>query len=343
VTVRGEATAISVYDGALVVASNRQTIPLKDTSAAIVLRKGNEADRARPLPPVPRWDEAVAPSSFAVAPEGTGAMLGLAWAPVPGAASYRVQLADDAAMTQVVRSAAVGDARFVVAAPPSGGGTWAWAQVRAVGADGVIGDWSSPRPLRVVHYRLPSGAFLARDGVVVLPRGASLPLSDVEGIDVSYENVRPGPPPPTAPVLYWSRLSGALRLADDVPLRIVHLRDAALGVESRLGLAARQIRADVQMQPREARAVDPIDVRAVVYDPSGRVDVTSEAVTLEAMADLEPVPVAWQRVANVWTGRIGPRRDTARPSVIRVVVKDGLAQEIGRGFVEIGGPSASSR
>ena len=80
-----------------------------------------------------------------------------------------------------------------------------------------------------------------------------------------------------------------------------------------------------------------------MWDPSNRIDVASEAVTLEAMADLDPVPVAWQRMGNVWTGRIGPRRDTGRPSVVRVVVKDGLANEIGRGFVEIGGVNAGTR
>jgi hypothetical protein len=84
-------------------------------------------------------------------------------------------------------------------------------------------------------------------------------------------------------------------------------------------------------------------VRAVVWDPSGRIDVASEAITIDAMADLDGLPVAWQRMANVWTGRIGPRRDTGKPSVVRVVVRDGLREEIGRGFVEIGAPSAGNK
>ena len=239
VTVRGDTTTLSLYDGALVVGSNRQSFPVKD-AGAVVLHKAGEADKARLLPGIPRWDENVVPSSFAVAPEGSGAMLGLAWSAVPGAASYRVQLADDPGMTNIVRSAAVGDARYVVPSPPGGGVAQTWAQVRAVGADGIIGEWSPPHAMRVAHYRLPGGGFVARDGVVVLPQGTSLPLTRPEGIEVSYENVRPGPPPPTAPVLYWSRLSGPLHLSDDAPLRIVHLRDASLGVEARLALAQRQ-------------------------------------------------------------------------------------------------------
>ena len=60
------------------------------------------------------------------------------------------------------------------------------------------------------------------------------------------------------------------------------------------------------------------------------------------MKDLDPVPVAWEHTGNVWTGRIGPRGGTSA-SVVRVIVKDSLGQEIGRGFIEIGAASASTR
>jgi hypothetical protein len=339
VATHGETTALSVYDGALIVGSNNQSFPVKDTTA-LVLRKGADADKARLLPSVPAWDDKNG-SSLAVAPEGVGTMLTLAWTPVPGAVAYRLELAEDPAMTKIVRSTALGDLRFAVPAPAGTAKTWA--HVRAVGADGLLSDWSPARALRVVHYRLPTGAFVARDGVVVLPTGASVVLTDAEAIEIAYENVRPGVPPAAGSVLYWTKLAGALHMADDAPLRIVHLRDAALGIESRLALARRQIRAEVDMQPRRAHASDPIDVRTVVSDPTGRVDVSTEAVTLEATVDLDVVPILWQRSANVWTGRIAPRRDLGRPSVVRVVVKDGLAQEIGRGFVETDSAAAASR
>jgi hypothetical protein len=333
VAVRGETTALSVYEGALVVGSNNQSFAVKD-AGALVLHKGGDADKARLLPGVPAWDD-TSGAALAVAPEGAGAALSLAWAPVAGAVGYRVQVADDPAMTNVRRSVAVGDVRFPVAASAAGGQTWV--QVRAVGTDGIVGDWTAPRALRVVHYRLPSGAFVARDGVVVLPAGASLALTDPDGIEIAYENVRPGVPLATSSALYWTKPTGPLHTADDASLRIVHMRDAAHGIESRVSLARREIRAQVEMAPKHARPSDPIDVRAVVWDPSGRLDVSSEPITLEAMVDLDVVPVVWQRGGNVWTGRIPPRRDMGRPSVVRVVVRDGLAEEIGRGFVETGG------
>jgi len=338
VMARGDTTSVVVYDGAVVVGSNRQSFPVT-AATALVLHKGGDADKSHPVPPVPSWDGAAAggPPSFAVVAEGTNALLGLAWAPASGAASYRVQVGTDAEMSHIVQSAAVGEPHFSLPAPAAG--VHYWAQVRSVGAEGIVGAWSAPRALRVLHYRLPSGAFVARDGVVVLPDGTSLPLTDADGIEISYENLRPDlPPPSAAPSLYWSKLGGPLRLTDDAPMRVAHLRDPGLGVETRVVLARRQLRAEVTLQPTQAQASDPLDVRAVVFDPTGRVDLASESITLEAMVDLDPVAVAWQHAneatRSVWTGRIGPRRFHG-PSVVRVVVKDGLGQEIGRGFVEI--------
>jgi hypothetical protein len=339
VTVHGDVTALAVYEGALVVGSNRQSFPVSDHTA-ILLHKGAEADKTHSLPAVPAWDASASPPSFAVAPEGTAAGVGVAWTPVAGAASYRLLLATDPRMTNLVQRSSVGDPRFT--APEPGPGVRYFAQVRAVGADGLLGEWSPPRAMRVLRYRLPTGAFVARDGVMVLPNGSSVDLLDADGVDIAYENLHPGAPPLAAASLYWSKVNGPLRLLEDAPLRIAHLRDASLGAEGRVALARREVRADVSLSPKIARASDPIDVRVVLLDPTGRVDVASESVSLQALADLDPVAVTWQRAGNVWTGRIGPRRDTG-PSVVRVVANDSLGREIGRGFVEIGSAGARSR
>ena len=279
VTVRGDTTAVAVYEGALLVGSNRQTFPVSNPGALVLHRTG-EAEKSRVLRPAPSWDGAAGPPSFAVVPEGSPATLGIAWAPASGAESYRVQIGTDAEMTRIVQQAAVGDARFSLPAPSPG--IHYFAQVRSVGQDGIVGAWSGARALRVAHYRLPPGAFVARDGAVVLPFGTSLALTDGEGLDLAFETVRPGPPPPSPAVLYWTKLGGPLRLLEDAPVRIAHLRDATLGVEARVMIAQRQLRADVELAPRQAKPRDPIDVRAVVSDPSGHVDVSNEAVSLEA-------------------------------------------------------------
>jgi hypothetical protein len=219
-----------------------------------------------------------------------------------------------------------------------------WVHVRAVGSGGIVGNWSAARPVHVVRYDLPEGAFVAHDGVIVLPKGeyVSVPqpsndsasAPNAEPIQVAYEDVSDLQQRFSIP-LYWGRLAGSLRLSEDAPMRIVHLRDPALGAETRLVLARRELRAYVALAPTNARwPSDPIDARVEVRDPSGRIDVSNESVTLETLLDLTPLSVAWQRSGNTWRGRIAPRL-IGDPSIVRVVVKDGNGSEIGRGFVEL--------
>jgi hypothetical protein len=83
-----------------------------------------------------------------------------------------------------------------------------------------------------------------------------------------------------------------------------------------------------------------VDVRAVVWDPSGRIDGANETVSLKTTLEIDPMVVAWQRTGNVWTAHI-PRRALAGPTVIRVVATDDRGTEIGRGFLELEGAMAS--
>jgi hypothetical protein len=338
-----ETTAAAIYEGALVVGSNGQGFAVYD-GAGILMRKGVDPDKSRVIPKAPTWDPRTGPiPSFVAVPEGARATVGFAWEPVAGVTSYRVAIANDPEMTQVFQRATTADTSFgVVQAEAAGAANPAWAQVRAVGTEGIVGEWSAPRPLRVVRYHLPEGAFVARDGALVLPAKASIALdSGADEIEAAYENVRSMASRVAGVPLYWARLSGPLRIPDETPMRIVHLRDASLGreAETQLVLARRQLRADVDLRPKDARSGDPVDARVLVWDPSGRIDPMGEPVALEAMLDLDPLPVAWQRTGNIWMAHLRAKR-TAYPSVIRVVVKDGLGTEIGRGFVEVAGPTA---
>jgi hypothetical protein len=217
-----------------------------------------------------------------------------------------------------------------------GGGGY-WAQVRAVGPEGIVGEWSPPRPLRVIHYSLPDGASVARDGAIVVPPHAAVTLGDAAGLEMAYATSSGPSPVP----LYWSPVSSALRLPDDANMRVIHLRDPALGQETSLVLCKRALRVDVEIQPRDPKPGVPLDVRAVAWDPTKRLDPTQEKVTLEATVDLDPLPVAWQQAGNTWTGRI-VRPPSFHPTVIRVVARDSFGSEIGRGFVEIADASQPS-
>jgi hypothetical protein len=219
--------------------------------------------------------------------------------------------------------------------PRSGG---YWAQVRAVGAEGIVGEWSPPRSLRVVHYTVPPDAVVAHDGSIVLAPQTSVTLNDAAGMEMAYGTTTGPSPVP----LYWSPLGTSLRLPDDAAMRVIHLRDPALGQETTVTLARRSLKVDIDMTPRNPPPGAPIDVRAVAWDPTKRLDPAVEKVTLEATLDLSPMNVAWRQQGAMWTARLTPP-PVFKPSVVRVVARDTFGVEIGRGFVEISTGFAGSR
>lgn len=341
VRVHGDATAAAIYEGALVVGSNGQGFPVYD-GAGILMRRGVNPDKTRGIPASPIWD--AQSGGFRIVPRDSPANVDLAWSAVPNTVEYRVEVALDPSMVRVVERTTTRDPHISIPAPGGVDGGTTWVHVRAVGGAGIVGAWSAPRPIHVLRYALPDGAFVARDGVIVLPKGeyVSVPSpsgsaasgADAGSIEVAYENAGSTEPRYEVP-LYWGHLGGSLRLSDDAPMRIVHLRDRSLGAETRLVLARRELRAYVALAPSNARwPTDPIDARVEVRDPSGRIDVSNETVTLETLLDLTPLSVDWQRSGNTWRGRIAPRL-IGDPSIVRVVVKDGRGSEIGRGFVEL--------
>jgi hypothetical protein len=340
VMVHEDATAAAIYEGALVVGSNGQGFPVYD-GAGILMRKGLDPDKTRGIPASPTWSTGSGGGSggFAVVARNDQADLDFRWAPVPGAVSYRVEVASEPTMVRVVRRSTTTEPRF--AHSELGAGSRTWVRVRAVGAEGIVGEWSAPRASRVLRYDLPDGALVGRDGALVLPPGSSVAMSDAEGVEVAYENVTSLDHPVDVP-LYWTHLSGAIRLPDDAPMRIVHFRDPLLGGEGRLVVARRQLRANVDLLPHNARwPADTIDAHVVVFDPSGRIDGAGEAITVEAMVGLTPIQVPWTHSGSKWFARIPPQ-PTFGPSVLRVVVRDGHGSEIGRGFLEIDGEGALS-
>jgi hypothetical protein len=348
VRVHGDSAAAAIYEGALVVGSNGQGFPVYD-GAGILMRRGINPDKTRGIPATPQW-EPESGGFLMQSGDGRGA-INLAWQSVSGAASYRVELATDSAMVRVIDRVSTTDLRYTTT-PTTSAGRY-WAHVRAVGLEGIVGAWSSPQLVRVLHYQLPEGGTVANDGAIVLPVGSALGFPDPEGLEVAFENVSLadgiiGGPSDRAygpefgaprvrrePTLYWSGLGTSVRLSDSSPMRVVHLRDPVSHAEAHLVLVRRQLRASVDLSPSDARwPRDVIHVRVQVSDPSGRVDASREPVTVEATLDLAPLAVAFTRQGSVWTGRIAPRA-ISTPSVVRVVVKDSRSEEIGRGFVEL--------
>jgi hypothetical protein len=336
VAVHDRTTTAAIYEGALVVGSNGQGFPVYD-GAGILMRKGINPDKSRAIPAAPAWDVEHGAPSFVVEPAGTHGNVGVAWTPVPGAASYRVTIARDPRMTQLIDVASTADASYAMVerAPAEGG---FWAQVRAVGPEGIVGEPAPPRPLRVVHFALPEGAVIGRDGAIVLPTSGGVALDDTRGLELAYGSASQRAQVP----LFWSPLSGSLRLPRDADLRVMHVRDRALGQEATMTLARRSLRVDVEMTPRDPRPGDVIDVRAVAWDPSSRLDPAKEKISLSATLDLDPLPIAWRQVGATWTARL-QAPVSLRPTVIRVSANDAWGTEIGRGFAEIASSGAGGK
>jgi hypothetical protein len=331
--VHGDTCAAAIYEGALVVGSNGQGFPVYD-GGGILIRKGIDPEKARPIPAPPQW--LGGPGGLAIIPSGAHASLSFAWSPVPGAASYRIEIAKDKTMVRVVSRASTTEPQYTTSDP--GPETQYWVHVRSVGAEGIVGEWSTPRPLRIVRYAVPEGAFVAADGAIVLPSPqASIALPDADGLEVAYENTSAYAGRVAVP-LYWAKVTGPLRLPEDATGKIVHLREAtqgANGSETRLVLSRRQLRADVILSPKGPRwPTDPLDARVILRDPSSRIDLANEPATIEATLGLVPLPITWTRAGAMWTTRIAPL-PIPGPSVVRVVVKDAVGAEIGRSFVEI--------
>jgi hypothetical protein len=331
VMVHEDKATAAIYEGALVVGSNGMGFPVYD-GAGIVMKKGVNPDKSKGIPPAPAWDSARGAPSLLLEPQGSHGNLGVAWKPVPGAASYRVAVAQDAAMSGVMEIATTNDTTYAMVERGGGGGYFA--AVRAVGPEGIVGEWSAPRSLRVVHYTVPPNAVVARDGAIVLAPHTEVVLSDATGLQMAYATTTA---PSTVP-LYWSPLAPKLHLPEEEPLRVVHLRDPAVGQETSITLAHRSLRVDIDVTPRDPPPGVPIDVRAVAWDPTKRLDPNQEAVTLEATLDLAPMAIPWRQQGAIWTARLTPP-PTFKPSVIRIVARDSFGAEIGRGFVEIAGPT----
>jgi hypothetical protein len=346
IKVQGDSTAATVYEGALVVGSNGQGFAVYD-GAGILMRRNVNPDKTHGIPAPPQWRGPESALSIAISQPGQTGQTGqpgqpqppgfdLAWQPVPRADGYRIEIATDAAMTHVVERAYVADSSAPHHTSTLAATQRYFAHVRAVTNAGIVGAWSAPRAMRVLHFELPPDGLVASDGTIVLAPGTSVRLQGAEGLEIAYENVDSLAHRVAVP-LYWSRFTGPLRAGEEMPIRLVHLRDpeAPAAGEASLALSRRELKARVSLSPSLARwPLDPVDARIDVVDPSGHVDVDRAGIVIEAMLDLTPLPVRWEHAGNRWTGHINPRL-IADPSVLRVIVKDGLGAEIGRGFLEL--------
>jgi hypothetical protein len=259
-------------------------------------------------------------------------VVGAAWGDVPGAASYRLEIAHDATMSGPLTVTSTTTPQFQ--SDPLASGAYAM-RVRAVSADGILGQPSPPKVLRVVRLTLPKGATVAADGTVVLSATSALNLDDPRDIEIATV-VNHGAPDD---VLFWTPASSDLSLGPAVR-REIRVRHAPTHVETTVLLVRRDLRAHVSFAPKPASwPKDAITITVKLEDPTGYVDPTKENIQVDTKIDITTVDLKWAHAGDTWTAHLPPVTTGAvGPWVVRVDVLDASGADIGASILDVDGP-----
>lgn len=151
VQVMAASSAVSVYQGKATVQSAGEAVEVKEGFGTVV-KKGKRPEKPRPLPAPPDWEITGGGGAVAVVPAGGVASFEAAWKKVPGAHTYRVELAHDAGFKRVPVNVEV-DAtttRFSLDKIPTGN---YFARISARDASGLEGRPSAALAVDVVGLR----------------------------------------------------------------------------------------------------------------------------------------------------------------------------------------------
>jgi hypothetical protein len=286
-----------------------------------ILRTYREDERSTdaPLLSAPR---VAARQQMVMAPGRAGSLVGLRWEAVKDARSYEVELR--LATGETRRQVEVKPLLSKALTVPAGRHEL---RVRALGAEGLPGQWSAPVPVRGISVSLPPGGLVQADGSVALGEGQLITFEGAEDLVLSYRGT-PKAVPATHPVgLFEGRRTV-------ITLRAPGSLDFAL-----LALEPRRVRAFVNVGPKNATwPKDPVLVSLRLDDGFGRTPEGVEAIPTVTL-DGEPIELEWHDTAHGRSASVPPRKECSR-CVLRVEVHDQNGVPLGRDFVEIVGTAA---
>lgn len=288
------------------------------------------ASKPKALAPAPRFvnqpcEASTSHCGIAVVAGAGQSQLAARWSPVAEASTYRVRVAADQHMTNLLVDESVSKPRSEFVTKPMPAGRY-WLTVQSIGADGVPGHTTAPRPLRVVRLLLDQGVIFDRkDSVIVLPEGTQARISDVRGLAQSTTSGSAGVP--SSVRLFRGQNSRSLKLfVENFPTDT-----ASIAVERR------QLRAEVSLTPINARwPKDTVRLRVRLHDPSKRLSATDVYPRIQARLNQTRLTLAIRHSGDTWTAQI-PSRNGKGPWVLRVDVTDLDGRPLGHGFVEITG------
>lgn len=211
---------VSVFDGNASVASagKKVEVPAQHGTA---FSENKPPEPPRPLPPAPRW---LATTAAGVQLGAAGAnVLTAGWEAVDKARLYRVELAKDAAFTELVaREEVPADVRAFRAErlPP---GAY-FLRVRAIDQDDFLGLAAGARSVALVDARVEGSSGSIAPGVIDVSPYAELVVSTLEGLEVSLDGSAFGKLPPRIDLLHAAPKSLALRTRGDAQVTHYQLR-----------------------------------------------------------------------------------------------------------------------
>lgn len=333
VVVHGRDMRVALDDGAAYAGAENSWMRMTNASAvAMDVKATPRAYRRRLAPPEPTsCGEGALRLSTATSDKLPARVC---WSPVDGASGYRVEIARDAAMAELVDVVDVGKelGSAEMRLPPGRYHT----RVLALSSDGIPGLASRVDSLHLVRAVLPPDAVVAADGAIVLPKDGAVTIDpDLTVVSSGGEDLERATATASGYTVF-TPAPAAFTLQGQAA-RMIRVRDES-GAEARLALVGQTLRAHVSMTPRQPRwPHDPIDVAVTLGDPGGRIDPASAPVELAVLVDSKPVVATWTREGNVARTRIAPL-DGPGPWFVRVVARDKAGDEIGSYIVDVDGP-----
>ncbi|MGO8992439.1 MAG: hypothetical protein ACLQVI_03865 [Polyangiaceae bacterium] len=328
VAIHGDDVAVALYDGMAIAGSASKWRPLLPHTGVTLTPK--TVLGTHPAPAAPSWLAAAGtPPPFAIVHGDERAVVGASWQPVPGAASYRVEVAPNQGMSgpltvsktdsPTMKTDAVGPGSYYV-------------RVRALSTEGLAGPPSDVMALRVARLTVPALAVSGPGGAVVLSENQAITLDDPRDIEVATgSDFDPNAEP------RWIPASTELKLGGQ-PKRTLLIRHATSHVQTKILLVRRDLHAHITFNPPHPRWPDtPVDIVVKVEDPSGYLDPSRETLVFNVTVDLDKPSVSWNHNGDTWTARVMPGAPPG-PWVVRVNVQDRTGAPVGAALLDVDGP-----
>ncbi|AUX29928.1 uncharacterized protein SOCE836_020230 [Sorangium cellulosum] len=325
---RGERTTVAVFDGKAGVSSGGVSVVVPKDHGTRFSDRAPPA-RPRPLPPPPEWTTAdVAP--IALAPAGLG-VLSASWKPAPGAAGYRVEVARDPELNDlVVREEVKPDVvSFRAEKMPAGA---YFLRVRVIDREEYLGV-GAVRRFHLVAARVSGGVAPAAREITANPYGI-VELTPSPALELSLDDGPFGPIPERIDLL--QRAPRALRLRERGSAAAERAPDAVTSLPVRYTAVSAAIQA-----ARVATAGGQALEARVALDGVAGVDVAQRVaprIVAHLPGGVRSAALTGGAQGGALTARIPLPPEAARPGEplrVRLDVADGRGGVLGTSDVEL--------